>query len=178
MVVECERQEEVEFVSYVAPRGQNTSPPGMRPGVLVDPGPALAAVSRGSRVDGGAPLLTPVELVGGPAHDDATVKFLVMSALQRDEEERRRKQELDEVKLLEDEVAWRESRLLEEIERDRNDPDLPKTPQMWATLSRIEKAAFFWYIAKEKVEQRKEKRKKKKRRRKRTRRPCHSWLEY
>ena len=35
MVVECERQEEVEFVSYAAPRGQNTPPPGTRPGVLV-----------------------------------------------------------------------------------------------------------------------------------------------
>ena len=89
LVEECERQEEVEFVSYAAPRGQNTPPPGTRPGFLVDPGPALAAVSRGSRVDGGAPLLSPVVLVGGPAHDDATVKFLVMSALRRDEEERK-----------------------------------------------------------------------------------------
>ena len=59
----------------------------------------------------GAPLLSPVVLAEGPAHDDATVKFLVMSALRRDEEERRRKQEEEELKALEVKLATKEQQL-------------------------------------------------------------------
>ena len=125
------------------------------------PWACAAAVSRGSRVDGGAPLLSPVVLLGGPAHDDATVKFLVMSALRRDEEERRRKQEEEELKALEVKLATKEQQLQQEVESRRGSSD----------FSPLEYAAVRWCVIKRQLEHRVAKRKRKKRRRRRRRRP-------
>ena len=100
-------------------------------------------------------------LVGGPAHDDATVKFLVMSALRRDEEEQRRKQEEEELAALEVKLATKEQQLQQEVESRRGS----------SHFSPLEYAAVRWCVYKRQLEHRVAKRKRKKRRRRRRRRP-------
>ena len=73
---------------YHAPRRPQ---PPRRPGVLNKPEAALVSVSRGSRVVEGAPLLTPVVLVGGADHDDKTIAFLLKAALKGEEDRREEK---------------------------------------------------------------------------------------
>ena len=48
-------------------------------------------MSRGSREAEGAPLLTPVVLVGGPDHGDKTIAFFLKADLKEEEERREEK---------------------------------------------------------------------------------------
>ena len=89
--------------------------------------------------------------------DQATVQFLLQQSLA--EEEEREQAELDQ---LEDDVVLTESRLLEELQRDRDEAACV-TRQTWAALSRKERAAVLWFVAKKRVEKRKEKRKRSRR---------------
>ena len=57
------QQEEVEHETYDDPRAQNTPPPGMRPGVLQDPGPPW---SRQSRSDDRIAAVPPPTVSSGP----------------------------------------------------------------------------------------------------------------
>ena len=108
------------------------------------------------------------------AIDGSTLSFLLQRAL---EVKRREEEEAVEPVELEEKLAAAEERLLEVLQRDR-DEATRVTRQTWSTLSRIEQFAVLWFVAKDAVEKRRVKRKKKKRRRTRPWRfhRCSSWL--
>ena len=68
-------EEEVEYETHNAPRGQNTPPPGTRPGVLKEPGAQEATVTVGYVAAAGAPLLAQLVL-------DAPVPQMVDTVLE------------------------------------------------------------------------------------------------
>ena len=68
-------EEEVEYETHNAPRGQNTPPPGTRPGVLKEPGAQEATVTVGYVAAAGAPLLAQLAL-------DAPVPLMVDTVLE------------------------------------------------------------------------------------------------
>ena len=94
------------------------------------------------------PLLVVALVAAHDGLDQATVQFLLEQALLACAEEvvAREQAELDQ---LEGDVALMEGQLLEELERDRD--DAVRLTQTWAALSRVEKAAVLWSVAKEKV---------------------------
>ena len=155
------REEEVEAeVVYDAERGQEQPPPGMRPGSLSDPGPPQQVAATVGYVAAGAPRFTPVVLVQDAAIDDKTVAWLLERSLAERQREEEEAEEAEVVKKLEDDMALKESRLLELLVKDRAE-GVRVTRHTWAALSRVEQAAVLWFLARDKVTQRKEKWKKK-----------------
>ena len=75
-------------------------------------------------------------------------------------------EEEEEVRKLEEQVAESESRLLEVLEQYHGDTSRPKTPQDWAALSSMERAAVQWHATKIRVMSRNEKGRMKRKRRK------------
>ena len=104
----------------------------------------------------------PLSLVVG-VHDHvyrATVQFVLQqSFLARAAEEEKAKEA--EVKMLEDDVADKESPLLEALCKVRDASARPP----WSTFSGIEKAAVHWRVALDKARKKKGRKKRKKRRR-------------
>ena len=131
-----------------------------------------AAVTDGY-VAAGVPLLGAPLLADSSAEaiDGSTLSFLLQHALEvkRKEEET---VETAELVKLEEKVAAAESRLLVELQRDR-DEGVRVTPQTWDSLSRVEQLAVRWYVAKDEVRKKKVKRMRKRRKRVRMRR--RSW---
>ena len=100
-----EQQEEVENATYDDPRAQNTPPPGLRPGVLQDPGPPWVKAVTVGYVAAAPPSLV-VSLVAEHDHvDQATVQFLLQQSLLAHAEEEEKAREEAEVKELEEKVA-------------------------------------------------------------------------
>ena len=121
-----------------APRGQETvtSAVGMRP--------------------------TPLSEVAGP-QATVTVGYVAAGPPSLGWTLPREAEEEEPVRLLEDEVVEKESRLLEELENVRDGPHRPS----WATVSGIEKAAVHWHVVVDKARKNEKGRKKRKRRRRR-----------
>ena len=78
-----EQQEEVEHETYDGPRAQSTPPPGLRPGVLQDPGPPWVEAVTVGYVAAGVPLLGAPSLADSSAEviDGSTLSFLLQRAL-------------------------------------------------------------------------------------------------
>ena len=125
----------MEFETHASPRTQITPPPGSRPAPLSDVAGLQAAVTVGY-VAAGPPSLV-LALVAVHDHvDQASVQFLLQqSFLARAAEEEKATEEA-EVKMLEDDVADKESLLLEELCKVRDGVRPP-----WIKFSVIEKAA-------------------------------------
>ena len=130
-----EQQEEVELETYDGPRAQNTPPPGLRPGVLQDPGPPL--------VEAVTPLLGAPSLADSSAEviDGSTLSFLRQRAL-----DVKRKEEA-------------EGLLLEVLRQEREGTRV--TRQTWSTLSRVEHMAKD-AVGKRRVKRKKKKRRRRK----------------
>ena len=109
-------EEEVEYETHNAPRGQNTPPPGTRPGVLKEPGAQEATVTVGYVAAAGAPLLAQPVLGGGDALDAVAVQFLMAQSLialkkeEREEREERKEREEKEEKAKEKEKKKEKAR--------------------------------------------------------------------
>ena len=87
----------VRAEQYYAPRRQKTASAGMRPGVLKDPAPQVAATY--PSVTAPLPSLAVPLLAGtaGEVVDTSSLRYLTADALtQREEEERKRRRELEE----------------------------------------------------------------------------------
>ena len=80
--------------THDAPRGQNTPPPGVRPGILAEPGPQRSDRSWRRSSGDGMPTLALPSLAGsaGEAVDGAALAFLTSRALAAQEEEEEQKQ--------------------------------------------------------------------------------------
>ena len=94
-------------------------------------------------------------------HDQASVQFLLQQSLLARAAEEEKAREEAEVKMLEDDVADKESLLLEELCKVRDGVRPP-----WSKFSGIEKAAVHWHVALVKARKKKGSKKRKKRRRK------------
>ena len=96
-------EEEVEYGSLNALRGQNTPPPGTHPGVLQEPEVQLEAATVGY-VAASTPLLVVASLAGGDEVDATTTRYLLRCALRQrqkeEEKERRRIQREEDEELL------------------------------------------------------------------------------
>ena len=169
--------EEVENVTHAGPRAQKSPPPGVRPGILPEPGPQRSdrTVRRFARDALPTPGLPELAGVSGEAVDTSTLRFLAAAALEdlrKLEEEAKVEEKVKEeekLKLLEKEKAKAAAKE-EKMQRlnDRVRLDLPLTQEEWA-------AWYRWNGIKPSTSSSSSgtKRKRKKRRRKRTSRSCH-----
>ena len=142
--------EDVENEMHAALRGQITPPPGERPAPLAEVAAPQGSTVARCLVDGGPTLTVPV-LAGRAAEavDSSAVSFLLSQSLLAEQEE------------FEANLASREQKLLEEVERLRT------SPTRGARGSPVEAAAAWWSLAKLASEKKKSKRKRKKRRKRR-----------
>ena len=132
-------------VTYVAPRGQETPPPGTRPEQLpAAPGPQLAAATVGF-VAAGAPSLA-VVLVSDDRIDDAALQVLLQQFLLARAEEEEKAREVAVVKELEEDLVLREQRLLRQVDELRG-----AGTEAQAECSRPELAAIRWCMVKAKI---------------------------
>ena len=165
------RQEGEVHETHNALRSQTTPLSGKRPAPLSEVTGPQAAVTDGY-VAAGVPLLGAPSLADSSAEaiDGSTLSFLLQHALEvkRKEEE----EAVETAELAEEKVVAAESRLLVELQRDR-DEGVRVTPQTWDSLSRVEQLAVRWFVAKDEVRKKKVKRKRKRRKRVRIRR--RSW---
>ena len=154
-----EQQKEVEHETNDGPRAQSTPPPGLRPGVLQDPGPPLVEAVTVGYVAAGVPLLGAPSLADSSAEviDGSTLSFLLQRALEVKRKEEEEAVESAELVELEEKLAAAEGRLLEVLRQEREGTRV--TRHTWSTLSRVEQLAVHA------VGKRRVKRKKKKRRR-------------
>ena len=112
------QQEEVEHETYDDPRAQNTPPPGMRPGVLQDPGPPWSRQSRSVTWLPGLPrsLWCQCRMTG------STLQFLLQQSLLARAEEEEKAREEAEVRELKEKVArvmqWPAEKVKEVARRD------------------------------------------------------------
>ena len=91
-------------------RAQTAPPPGMRPGILPEPGPQRSDRCL-RRSAGDTPLLAVPSLAGGDGADDAAVAFLVrQTLLEREEEKRKEEEEVRKVQLAQVKAAKKELR--------------------------------------------------------------------
>ena len=153
-----------------APHSQTTPLPGVRPGVLLDPGPpgdeAVAVGYAAASVPLlGAPLLADSS---AEAIDGSTLSFLLQRALDDKRMEKEEAKLVAEVNELEEKVAKAEARVMEEIDRLRRLGDR-------TNLTTLLNRTCTWYLARDAFLKRKDKRKKKKKRRKRVRMRRRSW---
>ena len=109
--------EEVENETHAAPRGQITPPPGERPAPLAEVAAPQGSIVARCPVDGGPTLTVPV-LAGSAAEavDSSALSFLLSQSLLAE-------QEAKEAEELEANLADREQKLLEEVERLRTSRD-------------------------------------------------------
>ena len=158
------RREEVHE-THNASRSQTTPLPGKRPAPLSEVTGPQAAVTDGY-VAAGVPLLGVPSLADSSAEaiDGSTLSFLLQHALEVKRKEEEEAMETAEMAKLEEKVAVAESKLLLELQRER-DEGVRVTPQTWDSLSRVDQLAVRWFVAKVAVRKKKEKRKKKRRRR-------------
>ena len=151
------RQEGEVHETHNALRSQTTPLPGKRPAPLSEVTGPQAAVTDGY-VAAGVPLLGAPSLADSSAEaiDGSTLSFLLQHALEvkRKEEEEEEAVETAELEKLEEKVAAAESRLLVELQRDREE-GVRVTPQTWDSLSRVEQLAVRWFVAKEEVRKKK-----------------------
>ena len=157
----------MELETHAGPRAQSTPPPGLRPGVLQDPGPPLVEAVTVGYVAAGVPLLGAPSLADSSAEviDGSTLSFLLQRALEVKRKEEEEAVEAAQLVELEEKLAAAEERVLAVLRRDQ-DEGTRVTRQTWSTLSRVDQHAVHWFLAKEEVGKKREKRKKKKRRRK------------
>ena len=153
-----EQQEEAEFETHAAGlRAQVTPPPGSRPALLSEVAGPQAAVTVGC-VAAGPPSLV-VALVAVHDHvDQASVQFLLQQSFLAHAAGEEKAREEAEVKMLEDDVADKESLLLEELCKVRDGVWLP-----WSKFSGVEKVAVHWHVALVKARKKKGSKKRKKR---------------
>ena len=154
-----ERQEGEVHEENDGSRAQTTPLPGVRPAPLSEVAGPQAAVTVGY-VAAGPPSLV-VALVSDMVHDDASVQFLLQQSLLARASEEEKAREEAEVKVLEEDVADKESLLLEELCKVGDGVRPP-----WSKFSGIEKAAVHWHLALVKARKKKGSKKRKKRRRK------------
>ena len=135
-------------------------PPGLRPGVLQDPGPPLVEAVTVGYVAAGVPLLGAPSLADSSAEviDGSTLSFLLQRALEVKRKEEEEVVEAAELVELEEKLAAAEERLLEVFRRDL-DEGTPVARQTWSTLSRVEQFAVRWFMAKDAVGKKRVKRK-------------------
>ena len=128
-------EEEVREV-YDALEGQKRPPPGKRPAPLSEVAGPHAAVTVGY-VAAGVPLLDAPSMASPSADaiDESTLSFLLAENLARVKEK-------EEVEELVADLAWREQKLLEELERHR------ASFKRGDRGSRVEAAAAWWFMAK------------------------------
>ena len=148
--VEVPREEE-EHAYYVGPRAQKAPPPGMRPAPLAEVAGPQVWPGTPSSPGAGVPSLAPPVLAGsaGEGVDSSALAFVATRALLDREEE----EEAEELRVLEEKVATKEQRLLEEVENRRGTSE----------FSPLEYAAIRWCMARQMVVQRVAKRKVRKR---------------
>ena len=160
-------------VTHNALRSQTTPLPGKRPAPLSEVTGPQAAVAVGYAA-AGVPLLGVPSLADSSAEaiDGSTLSFLLQHALEVKRKEEEEAMETAEMAKLEEKVAVAESKLLLELQRER-DEGVRVTPQTWDSLSRVDQLAVRWFVAKEAVRKKKVKRKRKRRKRVRMRR--RSW---
>ena len=143
----------------------------------MDPAPPLVGAATDGYVAASVPLLGAPSLADSSAEafDGCSLSFLLQRALEeKRKEEEEAAVEAAEMVELEEMAAAAERRLLEEVAWERVEA-VRITPQSWSTLSRIDRAAVLWFVAKEKVDKRKAKRKRKRKRKKSTRRRRCPW---
>ena len=120
------REEEVEAeVVYVAPRGQEQPPPGMRPGSPSDPGPPQQVAATVGYVAAWAPRLSPVVLVQDAVHDDKTLAWLLERTLDERQREKEEAEEAEVVQQLVGALPVAEDKLLVAMEEFRDSPSPP-----------------------------------------------------
>ena len=155
-----ERQEGEVHEENDGSRAQTTPLLGVRPAPLSEVAGPQAAVTVGY-VAAGPPSLVVALVVVHDHVDQASVQFLLQQSLLARASEEEKAREEAEVKMLEDDVADKESLLLEELCKVR-DGVWPR----WSKFSGIEKAAVHWHVALVKARKKKGSKKRKKRRRK------------
>ena len=140
---------------------------GMRPAPLSEVAGPQSAAATGGYVAAGVLLLGAPSLADSLAEaiDGSTLSFLLQHALEVKRKEEEEAVETAELEKLEKKVAAAESKLLVELQRDREE-GVHVTSQTWDSLSRVEQLAVWWYLAKDEVRKRKDKRRKKKRKKK------------
>ena len=145
-------EEEVREVND-ALEGQKRPPPGERPAPLPE-----AAVTVGY-VAAEAPSLVVAPVAEHDGLDDATIQYLLQQSLLARAEEEMVAKEQAELEQLVGDLAVKERQLLAELRRDRDGVTL----ETWSSLSRVERTAVVWFVAKEKVTKWKEKKGKERR---------------
>ena len=151
-------------------RAQTAPPPGMRPGILPEPGPQRSDRCL-RRSAGDTPLLAVPSLAGGDGADDTAVAFLVRQTLLEEEEEKRKEEEevrkvqLAQVKAAKKELRERRQEMAYElVALRRNFLPSERTPSVERRIAQLVSALDASAFSKPPT------RKRKKRRRKRTRR--------
>ena len=122
---------------------QTQPPPGVLPAPLSEVAESQGRLVAPACPCGGVPSLVPVVMVQEAAQDDATIAFLLSQTLLA-----------KEMEVLEPDLASKEQRLVEEIERDRSSAERPSRD------SRVEVAAAWWVLTKLALRKRKTKKKK------------------
>ena len=150
-------------------RAQTAPPPGMRPGILPEPGPQRSdrCLRRSAR---NTPLLAMPSLAGGDGADDTAVAFLVRREEKRKEEEEVRKVQLAQVKAAKELRERRQEMADELVALRRNFLPSERTSSVERRIAQLVSALEASASSKPPT------RKRKKRRRKRTRRSSHDPL--
>ena len=131
-------REEVVQVAHEALRGQKTPPPGTQPATLREPGLQLAVEHAACPCSSGVP---PLPALGGDCSlDDVAVQFLVAQTLLEREQKALAVKEEEEVLVAD--LASKEQRLLDEMER------FARSWVRSSPLSPVEAAAATWCGAK------------------------------
>ena len=150
-------EEEVREV-IDALEGQKRPPPRERPAPLPEVAGPQAAVTVGY-VAAEAPSLVVTPVAEHDGLVDATIQYLLQqSLLARAEEEVVAKEQAALDQLVGD-LAVKEGQLLAELRRDRDDV-VRVTRETWSSLSRVERTAVVWFVAKERVTKWKDKKEK------------------
>ena len=126
----AEKEEEVHEV-YEVLREQKRPPPGERPAPLFEVAGPLGRLDVPACPSSGVPSLVAVVMVQEAVHDDATVAFLVSQTMLAEKDAK-------EVEELVADLAKREQKLMEEMERDR------ASRKRGDPASRVEVAAAWW----------------------------------
>ena len=150
-------EEEVREVND-ALEGQKRPPPGERPAPLPEVAGPQAAVTVGY-VAAEAPSLVVAPVAEHDGLDDATIQYVLQQSLLARAEEEMVAKEQAELEQLVGDLAVKEHQLLAELRRDRDGVTL----ETWSSLSRVERTAVVWFVAKEKVTKWKEKKGKERR---------------